>query len=502
MLRNGDISPIAVKRAVRGYWWVPVVSSVALGAIAVVAVWVLPKKYTSRTAVLVEEPTVPQEYVKPVVTEDVYHRLASMQGQILSDTRLVPVVEKLGLASQEHSDASVQKLVGQLRDSVKISPLPPTPGMEGRGPLPGFYLSVTYNDPTMAQKICSEVSAMFLEQNVLRRVTAGEETTRFLSQELDDAKQRLDVEDQKLAQFKRQYLGALPEEEQGNLNILTSLNTQLEANTQSLSRAQQDKAFNETVLSQQMENWKATLSGQKSTESMEQQLASLQGQMDILLTKYTPEHPDVVKLQTQISELKQRMAQAAANANSGSAPVVPAPTAPLREPPYIQQLRAKIHQDELNIADLTRRQNQIQDQIRQTQGRVQASPMVELQMKELTRNYQTALDFYHDLLKKRENSSMATNLEHEQESEQFRVLDPPNFPSKPSFPDPLKFDLAGFGGGFALGLACIGLIAYRDKRLYTDQDVENTLKLPVLVTIPSFNVSKVAGASARTARVA
>ena len=109
MLRNGDISPIAVKRAVRGYWWVPVVSSVALGAIAVVAVWVLPKKYTSRTAVLVEEPTVPQEYVKPVVTEDVYHRLASMQGQILSDTRLVPVVEKLGLASQEHSDASVQK---------------------------------------------------------------------------------------------------------------------------------------------------------------------------------------------------------------------------------------------------------------------------------------------------------------------------------------------------------------------------------------------------------
>ncbi len=131
--RNGDISPIAVKRAVRGYWWVPVVSSVALGAIAVVAVWVLPKKYTSRTAVLVEEPTVPQEYVKPVVTEDVYHRLASMQGQILSDTRLVPVVEKLGLASQEHSDASVQKLVGQLRDSVKISPLPPTPGMEGRG---------------------------------------------------------------------------------------------------------------------------------------------------------------------------------------------------------------------------------------------------------------------------------------------------------------------------------------------------------------------------------
>ena len=58
----------------------------------------------------------------------------------------------------------------------------------------------------------------------------------------------------------------------------------------------------------------------------------------------------------------------------------------------MQQLRAKIRQDDLGIAELSKRQGQIQEQIRLMQGRVQASPMVEQQFKEITRNYQTALE--------------------------------------------------------------------------------------------------------------
>src|SRR5208283_168735 len=457
MLQTGEISPIAIKRAVRRYWWIPLLCSVACGALALVAIKVLPKKYTSRTAVMVEQPTVPTDYVKPVVSDDVYHRLASMQGQILSNSRLLPIIDKFGLYPNERQKASPEELVGRLRDAVKITPLAATPGMEGRGPLPGFYVNVSFNDPRLAQQICSEVTKMFLEQNVSRRIEQAQDTTRFLGQELDEAKQKLDAEDEKLAQFKRQYLGSLPEEEQGNLNILTTLNTQLEATTQSLGRAQQDKAFNEALLSQQVEAWKATLAGQRNTETMEQQLASLQDQLEVMLAKYTPEHPDVVKLQIQIADLKKRISEGPKTSPTATT------VASTHEPPQIQQLRTKVHQDELNIADLGRRQNQLQDEIHHTQGRVQASPMVELQLKELTRNYQTALDFYKDLLRKRENSAMATNLEHEQESEQFTVLDPANLPEEPSFPDPLKFKLAGFGGGFALGLALLGLIVYLDK---------------------------------------
>jgi len=113
---------------------------------------------------------------------------------------------------------------------------------------------------------------MFLEQNARERKQQANVTTSFLSKQLEEAKKNLDDQDAKFAQFKRQYLGSLPEEEQSNLNILTGMNAQLEANTQALSRAHQDKAFNESLIGQQEANWKASQTGQ-NPETAEQQLA-------------------------------------------------------------------------------------------------------------------------------------------------------------------------------------------------------------------------------------
>jgi len=137
---------------------------------------------------------------------------------------------------------------------------------------------------------------------------------------------------------------------------------------------------------------------------------------------------------------------------------------------------------------MTKRQGQIQDQIRSLQGRLQASPVVEQQLKELTRSYQTASDIYNDLLKKRENSAMATDLEHEQQGENFKVLDAPSLPSSPSFPKKIVFVGGGLGAGLALSLGILYLLAVSDKGMYSERDVELCLKLPVLTSVPSFDV--------------
>jgi uncharacterized protein involved in exopolysaccharide biosynthesis len=142
----------------------------------------------------------------------------------------------------------------------------------------------------------------------------------------------------------------------------------------------------------------------------------------------------------------------------------------------------------MNIADLTKRQGQIQDEIRLLQSRVQASPMIEQQLKELTRNYQTAQDFYNDLLKKRQNAGLAGDLESQQESEQFRVYDPPSLPDRPSFPKKVYFAGGGLGGGLALGLGLLYLIAIGDRSMHTERDVELALKLPVLALVPFLEV--------------
>src|SRR5262249_54717881 len=128
MIRNGELPLSEVKRVGKKYWWVLIVT-ITLGlTIAMTVASVLPKKYTSKTLVLVDQPTVSAEIVKPVVNEGSNQRLASMQERILSVTRLQPVVEKFDLYPEERGKAHIEELVLRLRAAITVSPLEAMPG--------------------------------------------------------------------------------------------------------------------------------------------------------------------------------------------------------------------------------------------------------------------------------------------------------------------------------------------------------------------------------------
>ena len=91
---------------------------------------------------------------------------------------------------------------------------------------------------------------------------------------------------------------------------------------------------------------------------------------------------------------------------------------------------------------------------------------------------------------------MATDLEHQQESEQFRVLDPPSLPDRASFPKKVYFAGGGLGAGLALGLGLMYIIALNDKSMHSERDVELCLKLPVLAVVPKLEVAGGFGDSA------
>jgi uncharacterized protein involved in exopolysaccharide biosynthesis len=264
------------------------------------------------------------------------------------------------------------------------------------------------------------------------------------------------------------------------------LDSQLEATTQALSRAQQDKTFNESLLGQQEAAIKTQPALVATPDTLETQLATLQEQLSGLLAKYTPEHPDVVKTKAQIEDVKRRMAAGADTKATTNASDTP----PVHETPQMQLLRAKIKQDDQSIADLSKHQADIQQQIAVLQAHIQQSPIVEQQIKELTRNYQTALDNYNDLLKKQQKSELMTDLQDQQQGESFKVLDAPSLPSSPSFPKKSIFTGGGFAAGLVLAFGIVYLLAAADKSLYTERDVEACLKLPVLTIVPSFEVTE------------
>src|SRR5713101_1657055 len=235
----------------------------------------VPTKYTSHTAVLVERPTVPDNYVKPVVSEDLNQRLASMQEQILSRTRLQHLVEQFGLYAKDTKRVPMEELVERLKKSIKVTALSPMPGTRS-AELPGFDVDVTLGEARLAQQICTEITSMFMGQSLRLRQQQAEDTTQFLAKQLENAKAKLDEQDAKLAAFQSRYIGALPEDERTNLTVLMGMTPQLEVATQALNQAQQEKAFAESLLNQQLAALNSSQQGE-DPQKLEQQLERAQG---------------------------------------------------------------------------------------------------------------------------------------------------------------------------------------------------------------------------------
>lgn len=477
-----ELTPADYLAMLRRRWVIVAILAIIGAPLGYAVSLAMPAKYMSQTLVLVQQPTVPTDFVKPVDTTDIGQRLASMQQQILSRSRLEPIIRQFGLYAKDvNRGASIDDLVGRLQKAIEVTPVQPMAETRAAN-LPGFIVSVKLDTPRKAQQVCTAITSMFIEQSLSSRQQHSEDTTQFLTQQLADAKAQLDQQDAALAAFKVKHSGELPDQEQANLNLLTTLTTQLDAATQALARAQQDKTFVASQLTQQVAAWQETQTGH-NPDTLEQQLATLQTQLANLQARYTEDYPDVIKTKNDIAMLQQRIAESNNGPKSGTED---RPQRTATEPAQITQLRAQLHNFDQIIAEKTKEQEQIKQQIKLYQGRIQLSPLVEQQYKELTRGYQTAAESYNDLQKKRDQSQMATDLERQQEGEQFRVLDPANLPEAPSFPNRGLFTLGGLAGGLGLGLGLAFLMEMRDTSMRTERDVEFVLRLPVLAMVPEI----------------
>lgn len=452
-------------------------------------------RYTSKSLLLIESQRIPDSYVKSLISEDLNMRVSNIEEHILSRSQLQPIIEHYGLFKEVAGRNSMEALVLMLQKAVEVTPLKPIVRSRDET-VPGFEIAVTLDDPRVAQQVCTDIASMFVEADVRQRSQTAQGTTNFLQSQLDEAKRNLDERDVKLAAFKRKYMGMLPDDAQTNLNLLNTLDTQLSAITQALNRAAQDKAYTETILAQQVQAWEitkelkpgSTLNPALEPDPLRKRLADLQNYLANLQAVYTDDYPAVINARAEIEDLKKQISGAPSHATSVStADADKAKKDSLVEPPQIGQLRAQVHSYDEAIQVNSREQKHLQDQIKQYESRLQLSPVVEQEYKQLTRDYQTALQFYNELLGKRDQSGMATDLERRQEGEQFRVVDPANLPEKPSFPNRLLFALGGLGLGLFLGVGTSIAGAMNDKRLRSELDIEFYLGVSAFALIPSMH---------------
>ncbi|MGH9407497.1 MAG: GumC family protein [Terriglobia bacterium] len=453
---------------------------------------VLPRRYTSQSLMLVERQQVPHDFVEPIITEDLNARIANIEEQTLSRTRLEPIIERYHLFAKDAAKSSIDGLVLRLQKAVTLTPLKPVIKTEDET-IPGFYLSVTLNEPRTAQQVCAEIASMFVDEDIRQRQRSAEGTTSFLESTLADAKQKLDEQDARLAAFEGKYMGMLPDETKTNLSMLGTLNTQLQAVTQELNRAVQDKAYAQSVLAQQVQAWKLTEDMKNGYipegdhNPLLDQLAALQTQLANLKGRYTEQYPDVIKTEASIADLKKQIQGSSRPATSK--PGGTAKAAAAIDPPQIQQLRGQVRAYDVTIKTDAGELQQLKAAVKSYESRLQLSPVIEEEYKKITRDHDTALKFYNSLLAKRDQSEMASELERRQEGEQLSVMDPANLPDAPSYPKPPLFIGGGFAAGLVLGLAAVLGIERNDKRIRTGRDVEYYLGTMVFAAIPSIEVT-------------
>jgi polysaccharide chain length determinant protein (PEP-CTERM system associated) len=458
-------------------WMIIVIPAVVLPLLAFLISFEVTPVYTSQTLVLIEQQKVPDEYVKPIVDQNIDARLSSMKEQILSRSRLEPIIKQYGLENpKDDMDTRVAKVQ---KDDIEIKPIHSQ--ISGAGGLPGFFITFKAGDAHTAQQVCRQIRSLFLTENLKANQDSAQGTTDFLQQQLDDAKSNLDAQDAKLAAFQRENIGTLPDDQSANMNMLTTLNSQLDASTRELTGLETDRSFRETILAQEGNSIPTTMGTGKgtpgrpaaqATPEQAKELFDLQQQLADLSARYTPDYPDVVSTKRKIQDLKKEIA--------GNAAAPGGPGAIRAESPGVLQLRAQVSALDDAIQQKRREQAQIQRQIGMYQGRMQSSPLVAAKYKELTRDYKTATDNYNDLLTNKNSAQMAASLQEQQQGEQFKIMDDANLPDEPTSPKRPLYALGGLAAGISLGILLVAYLEYRDKSLRSERDVWAFTKLPTL----------------------
>jgi polysaccharide chain length determinant protein (PEP-CTERM system associated) len=493
-MKNLTVSDLA--RAVwrRRFWFlVPLV----LGAVCgVLALQVLPATYRAVTTVLVERQKVPADYVKPTVTSSIEERLRTIEPQIKNRDNLERIVREMDLYPELRQEYSRDRLVDKVRDDLTVR-------LQGDT----FLIYFDSKDPVKAARTANRVAELFIDSNLKLRENQAQGTSTFLESELAQTKRRLELQEARLAEFKRRNMGDLPEQRDTNLRAVEQLQTKLEINMDALDKAETRKLLLQTQIAE-MRRYPATSRSSRrggggvtpapSAPEPPSRLDQLRAELLELQARYTDRHPDVIRTQAEIEQLeKQERLRPPRRQESATATAAAVeeeddePAAPRVDP----TLKAELASIAMEIRNLKSDRERILADTSRVQGRLESVPRVEQELLSLSRDYENIKTSYESLLDKRLNAKLYENLEKSQQGERFTILEralPPTLPNGPN-----KILVLGLGlvaGGLAGLLAA--LLRDRTDPTYVDADsLQQAFPgLPLLATIPVFQGAR--GASA------
>ena len=455
--------------------WVIVPVLLGLGA-AYGALHLMTPIYRASTLVMVEKQKVPADYVKPTVTSGMEERLSTIEQQITNRSNLERIVQEMDLYPEMRQTEPLEKVARVARDNLTVA-------KKGDSVFTIYFKDA---DPVKAANTANRIAELFILENLKLREDQAQGTSTFLEAELEQTKQRLEQQEAKIAAFKSLYMGQLPEQRDTNLQAVGQLQDKLEINMDALDKAETRKIILQRQIAELTQpvpvpiQLPAAPAAPKGPTRLEQ----LQTQLVELRTRYTDQHPDVIRLEAEIAQL--RKIQSGQEIEVSEAPPVPQFTTP-KVPP---ELRAQLDAVDMEIRGLHAERARILSDIGNTQGRLENVPRVEQQLLSLTRDYDNIQKSYENLLSKRIEAKLAENLEKSRQSEQFNILEKAIPPADPYSPNRLLFLAIGLAGGTLLGLIAAFLRDQTDSTFTEGEALQHAFPgVQVLATIPQLSGS-------------
>jgi len=457
-------------------------------------IWVakMPDVYQSSARVYVDTDTMLGPLMKGLAVDtNIFRQVDITQRTLLSRPNLEKVARMTDLDLKVEGASDMERLLDQLQANISIK----TQGANL------FTVSHTSADPDLAKRVVQALLTIFVESNLGASRKDMDQARRFIDEQIRNYEEQLSAAEDRVAQFKRDNMNELPGREGDYYARMEAARTEL-----ATAKAQLDETeIKRDNLKQQLDeipqfyeftdaNAAGGLGSNGPESNLELRALEIQQTIDQLLLRYTDNHPDVVAARRLLKSINEKLdaeENAAADAMAASGPPDWAsasdgvPKIKTANPVY-QQIKLALVDVEATVAILKKRVAQTKINIKQYETSARLVIGKETALARLNRDYSILKKNYEEMLGRRESAKIAQDLETKANKIQFRVIDPPKVPVKPSGPNRLLFLSAVLIGGLGAGAAFAFVLSQIDDSIPSTARLKEIFTLPILGAVSAI----------------
>jgi protein tyrosine kinase modulator len=434
--------------------------------------FLMSKTYEASATVSIESVGI----IKPLIQGvgvPVEERLRSIQNRVTSRSIIERVIEKLGLDKNMETTSQKEALATSIQKSLKVT----IRSFGQRDAL--FAVSYQGKDPKLVRDLVETLVKEFIDDSVQFQRADAVGAYEFIDAQLKEYQKKLALSDRSIREFRERNPNMVPQTESSIIGRIENFQTARIDGEIRLKELQRKRASLQKQLAGEKELTVAFVSRDGSPES---RLNYLTNQLMLLMTKYTADYPEVIKVKSEIDELQKQIAQAS-NAENNSSASAGAETKALN--PVYRQIKEEMQRTDTEIESLIARMEEMGKQ--QNVGRkiLGQMPREQEEWTSLQRDRNVFQNIYNDLLQKLENARVSKNLELADKTTTYRVVDSPLLPRVPVKPNRVVLIIAGLVLGIAAGAGIAIGLDYFNFSFKDEDTLREDLNLPVLAAVPS-----------------